>query len=203
VCLSFLLLSFKLSSGYLFSPHHVNQDGVQRVPHKSPDTSFHFVIFFPLVELIMMNSGPFLPVRGRKIIYYWLKNAILLLTVKLAFLNTILLLTPKREFYHCLKQNFVVPAKLLLLKWLLTVKIAYSNVKPFQRAPTWSLQSKDARWQNFVKGFVKRISWNFFLCFLMNFVINHGRPNRKWKMESKKKTDVCVVGLRFQCVWGA
>jgi hypothetical protein len=30
-CVSFLLLSFKLSSGCLFSPHHVNQGDVQKV----------------------------------------------------------------------------------------------------------------------------------------------------------------------------
>jgi hypothetical protein len=30
VCVSFQLLSFKLSSGYLFSPHHVNQGAVQK-----------------------------------------------------------------------------------------------------------------------------------------------------------------------------
>jgi hypothetical protein len=30
VCMSFQLLSFKLSSGYLFSPHHVNQGVVQK-----------------------------------------------------------------------------------------------------------------------------------------------------------------------------
>ncbi len=30
VCVSFLLISFKLSSGCLFSPHHVNQGGVQK-----------------------------------------------------------------------------------------------------------------------------------------------------------------------------
>jgi hypothetical protein len=36
VCgVSFLLISFKLSSGCLFRPHHVNQGGVQRLPHKS------------------------------------------------------------------------------------------------------------------------------------------------------------------------
>jgi hypothetical protein len=29
VCVSLQLLSFKLSSGYLFSPHHVNQGDVQ------------------------------------------------------------------------------------------------------------------------------------------------------------------------------
>ena len=30
VCVSLQLISFKLSSGYLFSPHHVNQGGVQK-----------------------------------------------------------------------------------------------------------------------------------------------------------------------------
>ncbi len=30
MCVSFLLISFKLSSGSLFSPHHVNQGGVQK-----------------------------------------------------------------------------------------------------------------------------------------------------------------------------
>ena len=30
MCVSFLLISFKLSSGCLFSPHHVNQGGVQK-----------------------------------------------------------------------------------------------------------------------------------------------------------------------------
>jgi hypothetical protein len=30
LCVSFQLLSFKLSSGCLFSPHHVNQDVVQK-----------------------------------------------------------------------------------------------------------------------------------------------------------------------------
>jgi hypothetical protein len=34
VCVSFLLLCFKLNSGCLFSPHHVNQGGVQKAtPH--------------------------------------------------------------------------------------------------------------------------------------------------------------------------
>ena len=30
VCVSLQLISFKLSSGYLFSPHHVNQGAVQK-----------------------------------------------------------------------------------------------------------------------------------------------------------------------------
>jgi hypothetical protein len=30
VCVSLQLLSFKLSSGYLFRPHHVNQGAVQK-----------------------------------------------------------------------------------------------------------------------------------------------------------------------------
>ncbi len=33
--MSFLLISFNLSSGCLFRPHHVNQGGVQSLPHKS------------------------------------------------------------------------------------------------------------------------------------------------------------------------
>jgi hypothetical protein len=39
VIVDFLLLSFKLSLGCLFSPHHVNQGGVQRRPRKSLFTS--------------------------------------------------------------------------------------------------------------------------------------------------------------------
>ncbi len=35
VCVVFQLLSFKLSSGYLFIPHHVNQGVVQKPTHKS------------------------------------------------------------------------------------------------------------------------------------------------------------------------
>jgi len=37
VCVCFLLLSFKLSSGCLFSPHHVNQGGVQK---STPQVTF-------------------------------------------------------------------------------------------------------------------------------------------------------------------
>ena len=43
VCVSFLLPSFKLSLGCLFSPHHVNQGGVQKttplVTLYKPDTA--------------------------------------------------------------------------------------------------------------------------------------------------------------------
>ncbi len=39
MCVSFLLLFFKFTSGCLFSPRHVNQGGVQRLPHKSLFTS--------------------------------------------------------------------------------------------------------------------------------------------------------------------
>ena len=39
VSVSFLLLAFKMSLGCLFSPHHVNQGGVQRIPLKSFFTS--------------------------------------------------------------------------------------------------------------------------------------------------------------------
>jgi hypothetical protein len=38
VCVSFLLLCFKLSSGCLFIPHHVNQGGVQKV---TPQVTLH------------------------------------------------------------------------------------------------------------------------------------------------------------------
>jgi hypothetical protein len=39
VIVEFLLLSFKLNLGCLFSTHHVNQGGVQRLPGKSLFTS--------------------------------------------------------------------------------------------------------------------------------------------------------------------
>ena len=44
VIVDFLLLSFKLSLGCLFSPHHVNQGGVQKT---APQVTLYLVLLLP------------------------------------------------------------------------------------------------------------------------------------------------------------
>jgi len=65
VCVSFPLLSFKLSSGCLFSPHHVNQGGVQKATPQFTRCSFDFVIFFPLV--VELNNW-----SSNHVFWFWL-----------------------------------------------------------------------------------------------------------------------------------
>ncbi len=70
MCVSFLLLSFKLGSGCLFSPHHVNQGGVQKVtpqvtvyePHTAEESlrrrrsGMHSQLLPYLVKLLLQRA---------------------------------------------------------------------------------------------------------------------------------------------------